>query len=93
MFYLFFNKYDPRLYQLSGSLGNNPGGKIDNLVFTPMVCPFNAALNEHGENTAQESILYVDDGTCVIPKHNVRIVQKIRWRDNSIAFTLLQYIP
>ena len=93
MFYLFYNKYDPRKYQLSGSQGNNPGGRLDNLVFTTLVCPLNAGGNGEGKIIAEQNVLYVDDGTCVTPKHDIHLVTTIKWRDNSAAFKLIQYTP
>lgn len=93
MFYLFYNNYDPKKYQLSGSQGNNPGGHLDNLVFTPLVCPLSAGRNGEGKIIAEQNVLYVDDGTCVTPKHDIHLVATIRWRDNSTAFKLIQYTP
>lgn len=70
-------------YQQEGSQGNKPGGSIDNLVFTPNPCPFQAG------DKGIKDVLYVDDGACILPKNIITLVADIKWGDGSDAFKVV----
>lgn len=84
MFILFYNKYDPKKYQASGSQGNEDYKGFDTYEFVPMDCPFNS----QGSNT---TTLYITRGNCVNPP-NTKILN-IPWGDNSTAFKVMELRP
>ena len=82
IYLLFFNKYDPKLYQSEGSpLDTNYKG-FSKYIFVPDDC-----LVERKKST-----LYVTRGDCKTPKH-FSVKQTILWQDGNPAFKLMEYTP
>lgn len=78
IFFLFYNKIDPRQYQLSGSKGNLNGGTFDNYVFVHEDCP----------KPTTKNYLYVQLGGCPDNKDS-RTLAIIPWNDGSSAFKIV----
>ena len=90
IYYLFFNKYDPKKYQQSGSHGNDNYSKLGKYVFDHVPCPIKAGGKGTIPLGGVANVLYVDDWNCVTPS-GVKIVDTVYWGDNSPAFKLLEY--
>lgn len=91
IFILFYNKYDPAKYQASGSLGNVSGKGFDNYIFDHEDCPLQTGINGIGQTKGEYDVLYVDSGNCITGP-DVKVLQVVRWRDNSPAFKLVYLI-
>jgi 4-amino-4-deoxy-L-arabinose transferase-like glycosyltransferase len=84
MMYLFYNKYDPAAYQLSGSKGNDQISRLGKYEFNWQNCPLGREKN----------VLYVLNGMiCVNHKTYYKEVKVINWADNTAAFKLYEYAP
>lgn len=90
MFILFYNKYDPRKYQESGSNGNENYKGFDKYVFVPLNCPLYSG-NSIDPATGDPEIVYIERGNCNNPP-NVKITY-LRWGDKSSAFKMMKLIP
>lgn len=93
IFFLFFNKYDPRKFQ---SETMNKGVKdydrvsFGNISFTQEQCPVRQEKNgESLELLGEKDTLYVNSALCDIPKH-ARLIETIKRKDNSEVFHILE---
>jgi hypothetical protein len=84
MFYLFYNKYDPKKYQDSGSKGNNDTSTLDKYEFSGSDCPLKPEVK----------VLFVINGmNCIKPTEGYKLVKIINWGDKTPAFKLYEYTP
>jgi hypothetical protein len=82
MFYLFYNQYDPKKYQESGSKGNERTSTIGKYEFLSVDCPL----------SSEPHVLYVISGmTCSTPPNSYKQIEVINWGDNTSAFKLYEY--
>lgn len=93
MFYLFYNKYDPKAYQESGSRGNENNATLGKYFFDHDACPITAGKEGLDPLVAEKNVLYVNSGNCKTPAKNVKLIKEIKWGDDSTAFTLIEYTP
>ncbi len=93
IFYLFYNKYDPKKYQELGSPGNKNGIIFGKYSFIHEPCPLSGGWQGLDEVKGEKGILYVDSGDCVTPKYYIKMVEVINWHDNTPAFKLMEYDP
>lgn len=91
IYYLFFNRIDPKSYQMSGSHGNEPYNKIGKYTFKHVPCPIGTEVD--GSVRGERNILYVNSGDCIPPKSDAKIVETIKWGDESPALRLIEYAP
>lgn len=92
IYILFYTKYDPVKYQNEGSPRDLDYTGFDKYFFVPFDCPLTGGVDGEGQVRGKPGILYVDAGTCPTPKHNVRVVDRIKWLDGSGAFKLMEYV-
>jgi 4-amino-4-deoxy-L-arabinose transferase-like glycosyltransferase len=94
IYYLFYNQYDPKKYQESGSRGNENPSTIGKYEFVSVDCPLSTGFNATGPTKTEQGVLYVDDGmVCVNPKKHAKLIKVINWGDNNPAFKLFEYSP
>ncbi len=65
---------------------------FDKYYFVPLDCPLTGGKDGEGTVRGKPGILYVDNGTCVTPLHNTKVLGVIKWQDNSPAFKLMEYV-
>lgn len=88
MYYLFFNKVDPAIYQASGSHGNEDFNHIGKYYFVHLPCAENRP-----KFTNVRHILFINQATCGIPFRDYKIIETINWGDNTQALRLTEYSP
>lgn len=90
IFFLFYQKYDPKIYWAAGSPRDKDWGGFDKYVFIPKDCPW-----ETGELGAPGT-LYANAGTCKLPtfemKTKVKLIKTILREDKTVAFYILGYV-
>lgn len=91
-FFLFYSRYDPQLYQVEGSPKDEPFRGFGKYLFHPQDCPLWGGKTGEDEVKGEIGILYVNKGTCVDPLRNAKLLEIVRWGDNSPAFRLLEYV-
>ncbi len=92
IYILFFQKFDPKEYQVLGSPRDYNYTGFDKYYFVPFDCPFaddKISLEAVGR---EENVIYVNKGSCEDPKANARLLNTAKWGDNSPAFKLLEYV-
>src|SRR5581483_64232 len=89
MFILFYNKYDPKKYQLSGSHGNENNKGFDKYVFVPMNCPVGSG-NAIDPAKGDFDTMYMDRGDCINPP-NAKVIN-LKWGDRSNAFKMMSLV-
>ena len=96
IFFLFFNKYDPSLFQeeTRGSAMRDFDrigfGKYE---FSQEECPLREIKDQTGRSigiTGEMSILYVNYSVCEVPKQNARVLDEIRRSDGSMVFGIVR---
>lgn len=92
LFFLFYSQYDPQRYQEEGSPKDEPFRGFGKYIFHPQDCPLSAGKTGEEEVNGEEGVLYVNKGNCVTPLYNARLLKTIRWKDNSLAFKILEYV-
>jgi len=92
IYYLFFNKIDPKLYQASGSHGNERPGVFGKYEFVYNSCPLGPKENKTASK-GEEGVLYVNWGTCVTPVYDIKYIKTLYWADKTPAFKLIEYDP
>lgn len=91
IFFLFYNKFSPERFQLlykahpTIAYGEFSFGKY---LFTNVDCPAGGS-----EFVWDKRALYVNGGSCDIPKTHAQVIKTIRRRDQTPVFTLLRYVP
>ncbi|HBB76266.1 MAG: hypothetical protein A2186_00650 [Candidatus Levybacteria bacterium RIFOXYA1_FULL_41_10] len=94
IYFLFYSKYDPVKYQAEGSPGDLiEGNGFGKYSFTSLDCPFADPADNPQYIKPKSGVLYVNRGTCPLPKKNARLIETIKWNDGSDAFQLLKYAP
>jgi 4-amino-4-deoxy-L-arabinose transferase-like glycosyltransferase len=81
IFFLFFNRFDPQVYQRSGSKGNVDGQGFDKYVFTSVECP----------RPTDPRTLYIQKGTCDTLPYREKLLETVSWGDGSPAFKIVKY--
>ncbi|MGH7246125.1 MAG: hypothetical protein ACREGI_04295, partial [Candidatus Levyibacteriota bacterium] len=94
IFFLFFNKYNPNMYQKEVSKGNTPD--LDRMDFGKFTlsqeqCPLEKIVDPKTEAVSysgEKGVLYVDSGLCPVTnwQNNITVLAEIRRTDNSLAF-------
>lgn len=92
LFFLFYSSYDPAIYQREGSPRDEDYKGFGKYIFHPQDCPLSGGKKGDEAVRGEVGILYVNKGTCVTPLYNARLLQTIRWGDNSPAFQILEYV-
>lgn len=94
IFYLFYNKFDPKLYQESGSRGNERYGKLGKFNFYNDACLLDAGKEGKDKITKGEiGALYISNGGCVVPENDIKYIKTINWADGNPAFRIMEYKP
>lgn len=92
IYLLFYQKYDPRRYQALGSPRDFENTGFDKYYFVSDDCPLRAGKTGLDEVNGEEGVLYINRGDCLTPKHSVKVLDTVKWGDNSAAFILLEYV-
>lgn len=93
IYVLFYNKYDPNKYQLTGSHRDEDNKGFDKYIFSPYDCPLSAGEKGLDPIRGEAGVLYVNKGDCLLPKYDVKLLKTIKWKDGSSAFKLAEYRP
>lgn len=90
IYILFFGKYDPRAYQLSGSHRDLDYQGFGKYVFVPYDCPSFNGTTEVNIVADKEHTLLVRRGNCDFGD-NDKLLDRVLWRDGSEAFQFVEY--
>lgn len=88
IFFLFYEKYDPVLYQKAGSPDDADFKGFDKYVFIGEDCPANLPK----EAKKDIKTLFVERGECTLPDY-VRELKVIRREDDTPAFRIVEVDP
>ncbi|MEX2012937.1 MAG: glycosyltransferase family 39 protein [Candidatus Levyibacteriota bacterium] len=91
IYILFYDKFSPKRYQEIGSPRDLDHRGIDKYYFASHDCPLNAGINGEDLPQGDKSILYVNNGNCLVPK-NARLLSDIYWEDGTIAFRIVEFV-
>jgi 4-amino-4-deoxy-L-arabinose transferase-like glycosyltransferase len=87
--FLFYNKIDPLLYRASGSNMDKDNTGFAKYLFIPSECPLYA--DEYNMTIdGKANVLYVNTGTCPIPK-DAEELMVVYWQDGNPAYRLIKY--
>lgn len=90
IFYLFYNKFDPALFQSMGSPKEKEGLIFKNFVFTGNPC---ASLGDkEAYPMGTPDIIYVNSSSCKVPE-KAKVLSNITTPDGSPAFTIIKLNP
>jgi len=85
IFFLFYEKYDPILYQQAGSPGDSHLKGFDKYIFINEDCPANLSK----EAKKDIKTLFIERGECEIPGY-VKELKIIRREDDTPAFRIVE---
>ncbi len=85
--FLFFSKYNPRVYQEEGSLKDADYKGFGKYIFVPSECP---STDTRIKLSSKARILYIDRGTCTEPsKESGKKYNNIYREDGSLGFRII----
>ncbi len=87
IFFLFYNKFDPKTFQDMGSPRDKNNILLDGYLFKTEDCPSYTASTE--VDKGQFNTLYVDLGTCLVVSE-VKTLKEIFRPDGTVAFRILE---
>ena len=90
IYILFFGKYDPLLYQQSGSHRDLDYQGFDKYTFVPYDCPSFNGVDQMDVSHNKERTLLIRRGNCVLGE-NDNLFDSVFWRDGSEAFQFVRY--
>lgn len=90
IFYLFYNKFDPYVFQQLGSPREKDGLQFQNITFSGNRCPL--GYNHDGPVEGDPNTLYVNRDDCKVPT-NAQVIRTIRRPDGLPVFSLLKVMP
>lgn len=93
IFYLFYNKFDPKEFQRIGSPRDKHMLRFDGLTYFKQDCP--SYDIQSNINNIGSPMLVVDRGECLIAKGSkgIKILNSIKRPDGTIAFKILEIKP
>lgn len=89
IFYLFYNKFDPKTFQDMGSPREKDGLIFKNIAYTYNSCPINGNPDESA--LGNRNIIFVNKIDCQLPK-NAEILNTIRTPDGIPFFNIIRLI-
>ena len=87
LFYLFYNKYDPKKFHEMGSPREHDGVKIENITYTYSPCPISGNGDE--DALGDTHTIFVDRDDCALPR-NATVLQTVRMPDGIPAYKIIQ---
>ncbi len=87
IFYLFYLKFDPKIFQQMSSPKDKDNLVFGNVTFMYKHCPLEGS--EKDKALGEPGAIYVNRGGCKMP-YNSEVLKDISWPDGSIAFQILQ---
>ena len=87
LFYLFYNKYDPKKFHALGSPRETDGVKIENITYTYSPCPIQGSSEE--EAIGDKNTIFVDRDDCSLPK-NAEVLTTVRMPDGIPAYKIVK---
>lgn len=95
IFFLFFNKYDPMLFQEESRDKNKEQTdsiSFDKYVFSRHECPLSLEIDELGNKKllGESEVLYVNSGLCK-DQEELSYIDEIKRTDGSTVFKLAEY--
>lgn len=92
IYFLFYEKYDPKLYQKEGSPRDLDYTGFGKYYFTPEDCPLRTGKTISDKGLPiEKNVLYVDKATCATNLTNVKVLKTIYWNDGNPAVRLMEY--
>lgn len=96
IFFLFFQAYNPAIFQKETENPSIPDfDRINfaNYEFVQEECPLRLTAEEIDQDLVrgEEGVLYVNSGHCPLPPKNVQEIDRIKRKDGSLAFIILEY--
>jgi len=89
IFYLFYNRFDPKKFQELGSPREHDGLIFGNIKYTSNPCPIRGESEEI--ITPTSNTIFVDKEDCPLPK-NSEILSTIRFSDGVPAFKIVKSV-
>jgi len=89
IFYLFYNKFDPKKFQELGSPKEHDGLKFGNITYTGNSCPLRGESEE--VVTDIPNTIFVDKEDCPLPK-NAETLSTLRFTDGVPAFKIVKTV-
>lgn len=91
IYFLFYEKYDPTLYQKEGSPRDLDYTGFGKYLFVPDDCPLRPYIVGQNKIKPERGILYVNKAAC--PSYtNTKLLKTIYWNDGNPAVKLLEYV-
>lgn len=85
--FLFFSKYDPKVYQNEGSPKDEDNRGFGKYIFVPSECP---SIDADTSLATETKTLYIDRGTCSRPSSKLgRKFKEIYREDGSLGFRII----
>jgi len=92
IYFLFYQKYDPSLYQKEGSPRDLDYSGFDKYYFVPEDCPLRIRKTKEDRGYPIEpNVLYINKATCPNNLINTKLIKTIYWNDNNAAVVLMEY--
>lgn len=91
IYFLFYEKYDPVLYQKEGSPRDLDYTGFGKYLFVPDDCPLRPYIAGQNKIKPERNILYVNKAAC--PSYtSTKLLKTIYWNDGNPAVKLLEYV-
>jgi len=99
IFFLFFNKYDPKVFQEETKNTNKSATdsiSFSKYIFSEEECPLRENINLDGyiELSGEKGVLYINSGLCKDENSlgRIKVIETIKRKDGSTAFKLVEII-
>ena len=86
--YLFYQKFDPKLFQKLGSPKEHDGLEFQNIVYTHKSCPLEGDLKMKAN--PQPGTIFVNHANCSNIPQNAQIIKTIFHPDGTPAFNIIK---
>lgn len=86
IFYLFYNKFDPKQFQMMGSPRETDGLHFLNITYTYNSCPLSGSSQENASGNI--GVIFVDKPDCSLPKNAV-VLNTVRTPDGVPSFIIV----
>lgn len=90
IFYLFYNKFSPALFQKMGSPKEKDGLVFQKIIYTGNPCPLQG--NPQNDLLEDENVIYVNRDNCLLPK-NAIVLNTLRTPDGIPTFKIVKLLP
>jgi 4-amino-4-deoxy-L-arabinose transferase-like glycosyltransferase len=91
IYFLFFDKYDPNLYQAQGSPRDLDYQGFSKYIFVPDECPLQEVSKKNELKFGTKGVLYINKGICSYKEKHLALLKTIYWQDHNPAFRIMTY--